>query len=160
MSTDLNAYRSQVMEAGAKAPAPSDDGEAFKNPVVPDGNYNVRITKIDEKKKSEEIFGIYVKFKVMDGMQKDKQFGEYYSLKHPNPIAVEIGAKKLHSLYSAIGDVPSETDEMLGKTLTVAVASKETDNPKYKWDTSVIRYAKLVVPAAPAAPVNADEIPF
>ena len=136
---------------------------SFDRQPLPDGEYNVVINDADYKQtKNGNGWYVSVEFLVYEGEHKDRKLWSNYNLVNPNPQAQEIGEQQFAKLcLAALGKLScSDTDELIGKAVTVGVGLEKNDPTRNR-----VKYANAIgtvkAPTAKAAaPVQAAKKPW
>lgn len=90
--------------------------------VLPEGDYELTIESCEEKKSSKGDPMLSVKFKVEAGDHTGRFLYETIMLSHANPVVVEMGQAKLHSLMLLTGvTAPKSADEFAGRSVHTKV---------------------------------------
>lgn len=131
---------------------------SFDRQPLPDGEYNVVINDADYKQtKNGNGYYVSVEFEVYEGEHSSRRVWSNYNLVNPNPQAQEIGEQQFAKLcLAALGKLScSDTDELIGKTVTVGVGLEKNDptrnRVKYANPTGTVKAPAARLAAAPAA---------
>lgn len=148
---------------------PADPAE---DSLIPEGQYHVVIAKdpSPEIRTTKAGTGEYlaVSFTIVGPKLRGRRIFEKYTVRNPNPMAVEIGQRELARLCRAVGllDGFQDTEELEGRSLHMVVSQrKRRDNGEA--ENYIKSYIKSDVPApvkAPEAPkavhVSSNDLPF
>ena len=129
---------------------------SFDRQPLPDGEYNVVINDADYRQtKNGNGFYVSVEFQVYEGEHESRKLWSNYNLVNPNPQAQEIGEQQFAKLcLAALGKLScSDTDELIGKTVTVGVGLEKNDPTRNR-----VKYANAIgtvkAPSALASAAN------
>lgn len=106
-----------------------------KTPVfsdLPQGIYAVRI--IDERTKTtKKGDGEYLEltFEIMNGPHAGRLIYDRLNLKNPNDKAMEIARLNLAAIFKAIGIIPSDSSELLRKSLRIETFNQSFEGKNY-----------------------------
>ena len=141
---------------------------SFDRQPLPDGEYNVVINDADYKEtKNGNGYYVSVEFEVYEGEHSSRRVWSNYSLVNSNPKAQEIGEQQFAKLcLAALGKLScSDTDELIGKTVTIGVGLEKNDPTRNR-----VKYANAIgtvkapsarpAPAAAHAAVDAAKKPW
>ena len=143
-----------------------DGGGGGERKALPAGEYSASIID-SEIKANKKGTGSYLKLTwCISGGEHDGRFvWDNITHEHNNPVAVEIGRKKLVRLARVLGVTEWEDTMELHNNFCRIKVDKRVD-PTYGEGNDVVGYSvsRGSAPAAPAAPVsnnfNDDDIPF
>jgi Protein of unknown function (DUF669) len=101
---------------------------------LPEGDYLVRLTQVDEKKTKNGDAMLSARYQVVKGDFKDRLIFENYLIEHDNAKVVDISMRKLKELaratgdeteYEAIGDIVANIGEFAEIPVTATVGIRE-----------------------------------
>jgi Protein of unknown function (DUF669) len=99
---------------------------------LPTGIYTVRIT--DERSKpTKKGDGEYLEltFQIMSGPHAGRLIFDRLNLRNPSDKAMEIAKSNLAAIFKAIGVTPSDSSELLGKSLRIETFNQSFEGKNY-----------------------------
>ena len=125
--------------------------------VVPEGWYNAKIDKIEQRVSKSDNTYLNISFKIAEGDYANQMLWDRMNLWHPKKVTVEISQRRLSALFRAAGySSLGNTDDLLGEEVQVRVKVRSGDNG-YDDQNEIRDYRSAGLPTPPAGKSAGDQ---